>query len=64
MIQGIGDHKMSTKIFNKYGLQVTRFWGGSEKGVSYQITTIEGFVQLTQPQFVEFIYQMVRELES
>jgi len=46
---------MGTVIYEKQGIQVKRFYGGDQRGICYQITTSEGYVQLTEKQFKDLL---------
>ena len=50
---------MGTVIYEKYGLQVKRFYGGDKRGVCYQITLGKAYVQLTTKQYVELLSRLV-----
>ena len=51
---------MGTKIFEKYGIHVKRFYGGEDRGVCYQITVnrFEGcaWTQLTRKEYEDLLY--------
>ena len=60
-----GGLKLGTMLFNKYGLNVKRFYGGEHRGVCFQVTLVHGellsinryggYVQLTEKQFKELV---------
>lgn len=55
---------MSTEIEVKSeSYSITRFYGGTERGMSYQITTDKGYVQLTRFQTKELVETLVKWFE-
>jgi len=54
---------MSTDIYRneEIGLVVTRFWGSSKRGVCFQITMHEDYVQLNKKQFRNFLKHIQQE---
>lgn len=43
--------------------EVKRFWGGIERGISYQITIDDKFTILTEAQFVEWVKTIIEKVE-
>jgi len=52
---------MGTKLWDNYGIQVKRFYGGELRGVCYQITIGDQYVQLTSQEFRIFVAGVMAE---
>jgi hypothetical protein len=46
---------MGTVIYDKYGINIKRFYGGTERGTCYQITIGSENVQLTENEFSDLV---------
>jgi len=55
---------MSENILNYHDLQVTRFWGGTAKGQCIQITTNDGYVQLTKADFFRVLESVCLDISQ
>lgn len=55
---------MSTKIYDKNGIHVTRFYGGQYRGICYQIDTTMRFAVLRKEEFIKFIFKCIGELDD
>jgi hypothetical protein len=55
---------MSTELLAQNGIYLTRFYGGTERGTCYQITTIDEahteYIALTSLQMAELVEAYVR----
>jgi hypothetical protein len=52
---------MGTIIYEKDGFQVTRFWGGDDRGQCYQLTTSEGYIQVRRDQFFRMLIALAAQ---
>jgi len=46
---------MGTVIYKQGGFEVKRFYGGDERGVCFQLTTKDGFIQVTRATFYRML---------
>lgn len=49
------NEEMSIDIFDGYGIKVTRFYGGNEQGICYQIMIEDKYIELTEREFCIFV---------
>lgn len=55
---------MGTKIWDNYGIQVKRFYGGRLRGVCYQVTIGDQYVQLTGQEFKIFLTETMAAAQA
>ena len=50
---------MGKTIYDNYGINVRKYWGGRVAGTSYQITIGNGYVSLDKKEYVNFIHDLM-----
>lgn len=53
---------MGTDIIDKNGFQVTRFWGGSDRGVCFQLNKEGQYIVLSKADMIELVARMLSDI--
>lgn len=51
---------MGTTVFERFGLQVRRFYGGDIRGVCFQLTMPTEYIQVTRSEFFSMMEDLNR----
>jgi len=52
---------MSTTIYEKNGLTITRYWGGNEQGLCYQVNMDGIYRKMTASEFGEMLVTVLKD---